>query len=99
MVHLGGLTPPASQAKRAATCRDGQSGAVREFRLRVRVTALAEAIARLERRTSACFSTVLRKRTSSRWQRLSCDFEPLPFSAEGLAATVENDAVILETLL
>ena len=55
MVHLGGLTPPASQAKsggnlprRAERSSPGVSLSV------VRVTALVErAIARLERRTSA----------------------------------------------
>ena len=101
MVHLGGLTPPASQAKsggnlprRAERSSPGVSLSV------VRVTALVErAIARLERRTSALLFNGAQQAHLESLAKIELRFLSRCRSAlSGLAATVENDAVILETL-
>ena len=101
MVHLGGLTPPASQAKggsnlprRAERSSPGVSLSV------VRVTALVErAIARIERRTSALLFTGGQPADQESLARVELRFLSRCRSAlSGLATTVENDAVILETL-
>ena len=101
MVHLGGLTPPASQAKsggnlprRAERSSPGVSLSV------VRVTALVErAIARLERRTSALLFNGAQEAHLESLAKIELRCLSRGRSAlSGLAATVENDAVILETL-
>ena len=100
MVHLGGLTPPASQAKSGAAPKrvDRSSGGISLSV--VRVTALVErAISRLERRSSALLFAPVEEVSEDGLSNIELRFLSRCRSAlSGLAATVENDSVILETL-
>lgn len=100
MVHLGGLTPPASQAKSGATPKRverSQGGVSLSI---VRVNALVErAISRLERRCASLLFESVDETGSAGLANIELRFLSRCRSAlSGLAGSVENDAVILETL-
>ena len=100
MVHLGGLTPPASQAKSGATPKRverSQGGVSLSI---VRVNALVErAISRLERRCASLLFEAVDETGAAGLANIELRFLSRCRSAlSGLAGSVENDAVILETL-
>lgn len=100
MVHLGGLTPPASQAKSGSIPKRNERSSGGVSLSVVRVTALVDrAIARLERRSAALLFASDQGEVLSDLAKIELRFLSRARSAlSGLAATVENDSVILETL-
>ena len=100
MVHLGGLTPPASQAKSSATPKRVERSTGGVSLSIVRVTALVErAISRLERRSASLLFSGVDGAGATELAKIELRFLSRCRSAlSGLAASVENDSVILETL-
>ena len=100
MVHLGGLTPPASQAKSGTPPKRVERSSGGISLSVVRVTALVDrAISRLERRSAALLFASIDDTHVDGLANIELRFLSRCRSAlSGLATTVENDSVILETL-